>query len=164
MTSHRVILDVDTGYDDAVAIMMAARNPAIILEGITVAAGNQTLPKTLRNTLNICSALDIDAPVYAGMTRPLIAEQIPAPLIHGESGFDGPVFGTCTKNPEPKHAVQFIIDTIMSHEIGEITIVAVAPLSNIAMAVRLEPAIIPRVREIILMGGSITGGNITPSE
>lgn len=163
MSARKILLDVDTGHDDAVAIMMAARNCAIDLVGITVTAGNQTLPKTLQNTLNLCSALSISAPVYAGMTRPIVADLVTAALIHGESGFDGPVFDSCAKAAEREHAVQFIIDTVMRSAQGEITIVAVGPLSNIAMAVRLEPAIVPRLREIVVMGGSFTGGNVTPS-
>jgi len=163
MIRRRIILDVDTGHDDAVAIMMAARNPALDLVGITVTAGNQFLPKTLKNTLNLCSALSIQTPVYAGMTRPLLCELEPASLIHGESGFDGPVFGSCKKNVSSGHAVNFIIDTIMSATAGEITIVAVGPLTNIAMALRLEPVLAERVKEIVLMGGSITEGNVTPS-
>ncbi len=161
--SRKIILDVDTGHDDAVAIMMAARNPAIDLVAITVTAGNQVLEKTLANTLNLCSALSIDAPVYAGMTRPIIAKLETASLIHGESGFDGPIFSSCTKKASSGHAVNFIIDTFMASPPGEISLVCVAPLSNIAMALRLEPAIIPRIREIVLMGGSLTGGNVTPS-
>jgi len=159
----KIILDVDTGHDDAVAIIMAARNPALELVGITVTAGNQILPKTLRNTLNLCSALSIEAPVHAGMTRPLLCELESAPHIHGESGFDGPVFTSCTKEAAPLHAVNFIIQSLLNSSPNEITLVAVGPLTNIAMAVRLEPAIIPRIKEIVLMGGSIGGGNITPS-
>ncbi len=159
----KIILDVDTGHDDAVAIIMAARNPALELIGITVTAGNQILPKTLRNTLNLCSALSIEAPVHAGMTRPLLIDLEPAPHIHGESGFEGPVFTTCSKDAAPLHAVNFIIQSLLNSSPNEITIVAVGPLTNIAMAVRLEPAIIPRIKEIVLMGGSIAGGNITPS-
>jgi len=143
--------------------MMAARNPAIELLGITVTAGNQFLPKTLNNTLNLCSALSIQSPVYAGMTRPLLCELRPASRIHGESGFDGPVFGPCKKIVSPGHAVNFIIDTILSAPAGEITIVAVGPLTNIAMALRLEPELAERVKEIVLMGGSVSAGNMTPS-
>lgn len=163
MTRQKVILDVDTGHDDAVAIMMAARNPAIELVGITVTAGNQTLPKTLKNTLNVCSALSIDAPVYAGMTRPLLRELEVAARIHGESGLDGPVFGPCEKRARPGHGASFIVDAVMSSEPGEITLVAVGPLSNVAMALRLESEVAHRVREIVLMGGSFSGGNVTPS-
>jgi len=159
----KIILDVDTGHDDAVAIILAARNPALDLIGITVTAGNQILPKTLRNTLNLCSALSIEAPVFAGMTRPLLCELDPAPHIHGESGFDGPVFDSCSKKAEPLHAVNFIIESLLNSSPNEITLVAVGPLTNLAMAVRLEPSIISRIKEIVLMGGSIGGGNITPS-
>ncbi|HNY21482.1 MAG TPA: nucleoside hydrolase [Treponemataceae bacterium] len=163
MTPRRIILDVDTGHDDAVAIMMAGRDPALRLEAITVTAGNQTLPKTLRNTLNMCSALGIDAPVYAGMTRPLVRELVPASRIHGESGLDGPRFDSCDRVAENGHAAAFIARKIMECEPGEITLVAVGPLSNVAMAIRLEPAICSRVREIVLMGGSMGAGNVTPS-
>jgi ribosylpyrimidine nucleosidase len=97
------------------------------------------------------------------MTRPLLSPLEPASLIHGESGFDGPVFGPCGKQVSPGHAVNFIIDTIMSCPASEITLVAVGPLTNIAMALSLEPAIAERVREIVLMGGSIHEGNVTPS-
>lgn len=154
---------MDTGHDDAAAIMMAARNPALEIAAITVTAGNQTLPKTLANTLNICSALSIDAPVYAGMDRPLLAELVTAARIHGESGLDGPVFGPCTRTAAKGHAAVFIAEAIMSRPAGEVTLIAVGPLSNIAMAIRLEPAIVCRVREIVLMGGSIGAGNVTPS-
>jgi ribosylpyrimidine nucleosidase len=163
MTRRKIILDVDTGHDDAVAIMMSARNPALDLLAITVTAGNQTLPKTLKNTLNLCDALTIECPVYAGMTRPLLAELECASLIHGESGFDGPVFGPCSRAAEPMHAVQYIVETIMGAPGGEITIVAVGPLSNIAMALRLQPEIAARVREIVIMGGAEGRGNVTPS-
>ena len=163
MSARKIILDVDTGHDDAVAIMMAARNPAIELVGITVTAGNQYLEKTLKNTLNLCSALDIACPVHAGMTRPLLRDLKPASYIHGESGFDGPVFGPCKKEQAPGHAVDFIVDTVLASKPGEIALVAVGPLSNIAMAIRLEPSIATRIREIVIMGGSIKGGNVTPS-
>lgn len=159
----KIILDVDTGHDDAVAIIMAAGNPSLELTGITVTAGNQILQKTLRNTLNLCSALSIEAPVFAGMTRPLLCELEPASHIHGESGFDGPVFTSCTKEASPVHAVNFIIQSLLNSSPNELTFVSVGPLTNLAMAVRLEPAIIPRIKEIVLMGGSIGGGNITPS-
>jgi ribosylpyrimidine nucleosidase len=163
MIPRRIILDVDTGHDDAVAIMMAGRDPALRLEAITVTAGNQTLPKTLQNTLNVCSALGIQAPIYAGMTRPLVRELVPASRIHGESGLDGPRFDSCERVAEREHAAAFMARKIMECEPGEITLVAVGPLSNVAMAIRLEPAISCRLREIVLMGGSMYAGNVTPS-
>lgn len=163
MSPRKIILDVDTGHDDAVAIMMAARDPALSLEAITVTAGNQTLPKTLQNTLNLCSALEIAAPVYAGMTRPILRELAPAARIHGESGFEGPVFDHCDKRAERLHAANYIVEAAMSSDPGQLTLVAVAPLSNVAMALRLRPEIATRFREIIVMAGSIAQGNVTPS-
>lgn len=163
MTRRSVILDVDTGHDDAVAIMMAGRDPAINLVGITVTAGNQTLPKTLRNTLNICTALSIEVPVYAGMQRPILAELRTAPRIHGETGLDGPVFDGVPRRAALGYAPVFIVETIMSRPVGEITLIATGPLSNIAMALRLEPEIAGRIKELVWMGGSAGRGNVTPS-
>ncbi len=163
MSRRAVILDVDTGHDDAVAIMMAGRDPAIELVGITVTAGNQTLPKTLRNTLNVCTALSIDTPVYAGMHGPVLAELETAPLIHGESGLDGPVFASVPRRAELGYAPVFIAETVMSRPARTVTLVATGPLSNIAMALRLEPALASRVGELVWMGGSAGRGNVTPS-
>lgn len=162
MEKRKIILDCDPGHDDAIAIMMAARHPGIELLGVTIVAGNQTLDKTLVNGLNVCQKLGIDVPVYAGMPKPLVREQIVADNIHGESGLDGPVFGPLTRKAEPTHAVKFLIDTLMASD-GDITLVPVAPLTNIAVAMRMQPAILPKIREIVLMGGAYGTGNFTPS-
>ena len=162
MEKRKIILDCDPGHDDAIAIMMAAKHPAIDLLGITVVAGNQILEKNLVNTLNLCQKLGIDAPVYSGMKRPIMREQIIAANIHGDTGLDGPVFGPLHLKAQPEHAVKFIIDTLMESD-GDITLVPVGPLSNIAVAMRMEPAIVPKIREIVLMGGAYGTGNTTPS-
>lgn len=162
MEKRNIILDCDPGHDDAIAIMMAAKHPAIDLLGITIVAGNQTLDKTLINGLNVCQKLGIDVPVYAGMPRPIMREQIVAADIHGESGLDGPVFEPLTRKQEPVHAVSYLIDTLMASD-GDITLVPVGPLTNIAVAMRMEPAIVPKIREIVLMGGAYGTGNVTPS-
>jgi ribosylpyrimidine nucleosidase len=162
MKKHKIILDCDPGHDDAVAILMAARHPAIDLLAITIVAGNQTLEKTLVNGLNVCQHLGIDTPVYSGMPLPMVREQVVAASIHGETGLDGPVFGPLHKKPEEKHAVNAIIDLLMESD-GDITLVPVGPLSNIGMAMRMEPRIIPKIKEIVLMGGAYGVGNITPA-
>ena len=162
MEKIKMILDCDTGHDDAIALMMAARHPAIELLGVTVVAGNQTLDKTLPNTLKVCQALGIDCPVYGGMSLPLVRDQITAGEVHGESGLDGPVFPPLTRKAEPEHAVQFLIRTLMASD-GDITLVPVGPLTNIAAAMRLEPAILPKIRQIVLMGGAYGLGNSTPA-
>lgn len=162
MKKRKIILDCDPGHDDAIAIMLAARHPAIDLLGITIVAGNQTLNKTLVNGLNVCQKLDINVPIHAGMPKPMMREQIVADNIHGESGLDGPIFSPLVRKAESKHAIQYIIDTLMNSD-GDITLVPVGPLTNIAVAMRMQPAILPKIREIVLMGGAYGTGNFTPS-
>lgn len=163
MEPRKIILDCDPGHDDAIAIMLAAKNPAIDLLGITVVAGNQTLDKTLINTLNVCQFLDLDVPVYKGCGQPMIRDkQVIAPEIHGESGLDGPQFEALTRQPEPQHAVNYIIDRLLASD-GDVTVVTTGPMTNLAMAMRLCPDILPRIHEIVLMGGSYQLGNMTPA-
>ena len=162
MEKRKVILDCDPGHDDAVAIIMAGKHPMLDLLGITVVAGNQTIEKTSKNVLNICQCLDIDVPVYAGMSIPIVRDQIIADDHHGESGLDGPVFEPLSREIEPVHAVIYLINTLLTSD-GDITLVPTGPLSNIAMAMRLEPKIIPKIREIVLMGGAYQLGNVTPA-
>ena len=163
MDKRKIILDCDPGHDDAVAIMMAAKHPALELLGITVVAGNQTLEKTARNALNVCQYLDLDVPVYAGCGLPMVRQrQVIADDIHGETGLDGPVFAPLTRKLEDKHAVQFIIDTLMASD-GDITLVPTGPMTNIAMAMRMEPRIVDKIQEIVLMGGAYQLGNVTPA-
>ncbi len=162
MEKRKIILDCDPGHDDAIAMMMAAKHPAIDLLGITVVAGNQILEKNIINALNVCQALGIETPVYSGMKKPLMREQYIAADVHGESGLDGPVFGPLHLKAQPEHAVKFIIDKLLESD-GDITLVPVGPLTNIAVAMRMEPAIVPKIREIVLMGGAYGYGNSTPS-
>ena len=158
----KMILDCDTGHDDAIALMVASKHPEIELLGVTVVAGNQTLPKTLKNTLHVADHLGLDVPVYGGMSLPLVREQYVADDVHGETGLDGPVFGQLHKNAEKKHAVLYLIDTLMASD-GDITLVPVGPLTNIATAMRMEPRIVSKIREIVLMGGAVGLGNASPA-
>ena len=160
MEKVKMILDCDTGHDDAIALMVAAKHPGIELLGVTVVAGNQTLDKTLPNTLSVCQHLGLDLPVYGGMSLPMVRDQVVAADVHGKSGLDGPVFEPLVKKAEEKHAVRYLIDTLMASD-GDITLVPVGPLTNVAMAMRLEPAIVPRIRRICLMGGAAGLGNVT---
>ena len=162
MEKTKIILDCDPGHDDAVAMMLAGKHPAIDLLGITVVAGNQTLEKTARNALHVTQWLGIDVPVYAGCGQPMIREKIVAGDIHGESGLDGPVFPPLEKKAEDMHAVDFIIRTLMASD-GDITMVTTGPMTNLAMAMRMEPRIVEKIRRIVLMGGSYTNGNVTPA-
>lgn len=162
MNKIKMILDCDTGHDDAIALMLAAKHPDLELLGVTVVAGNQTLDKTLPNTLHVVEHLGLDVKVYGGMSLPMVREQLVADDVHGKSGLDGPVFDELTIKAEEKHAVNYLIDTLMASD-GDITIVPVGPLSNIGMAMRLEPRIIPKIKRIVLMGGAFGIGNCTPS-
>ena len=162
MKKEKIILDCDPGHDDAVAIMLAGINPKIELLGITVVAGNQKLEKTVNNALKVCNHLNLDVPVYSGMSRPMIREQLIADDIHGETGLDGPKFEELKIKAEDKHAVNFIIDTLMNSD-EKITLVPTGPLTNIGMAIRFEPRIIEKINRIVLMGGSYQLGNMTPA-
>ena len=159
---RRVILDVDTGHDDAMAILFAAAHPSISLEAITVVAGNQVLGKTLMNTVKVCSLAGIDVPIYAGMPRPLVREQVISPDIHGDSGLGNADFPPPLREPENEHAVDFLIRTCLQAP-GEITLIPVGPLTNLAMAFLREPRLRESIKEIILMGGAYGLGNYTPA-
>lgn len=160
--SRKIILDCDPGHDDAIAMLLAHANPEIDLLAVTTVGGNQTLEKVTNNAQRIATIYGMtDVPIAAGCVRPLVRPVEVAPEQHGESGLDG------VELPEPqelsdKHAVDVIIDTIMSHEPGEITLVPTGPLTNIALAVRKEPRIVERVREVVLMGGGYHVGNWSP--
>ncbi|MDG6882047.1 Pyrimidine-specific ribonucleoside hydrolase rihB [Phocoenobacter uteri] len=156
----KIILDCDPGHDDAIAIMLAYANPKIELLGVTTVVGNQTLDKVTRNALSVAKMIGMKGiPFAKGCPRPLIKEIEVAPDIHGDSGLDGPKLPTPEQQPIDKHAVNFIIDTIMSHEPKTITLVPTGGLTNIAMAIRLEPRIVERVKEVVLMGGGYHEGN-----
>lgn len=158
---EKIILDCDPGHDDAIAILLAAGNPNIELLGITTVAGNQTIEKVTKNALSVCAAANIDVPVAKGAVGPLAQEQIIAPEIHGESGLDGPVLPEPIHELDPRPAVDFIIETIMSEPAGSVNLVPVGPATNIALAVQKEPRIVERVKSVIFMGGAYTRGNST---
>jgi ribosylpyrimidine nucleosidase len=159
----KIILDIDPGHDDAVALMLARIHPRIDLRAVTVVAGNQTLEKTVRNARNVATAVGLTGvPVAAGMSRPMVREQVIADDIHGVSGLDGPVFGEPSVALDPRHGVDLIVELLMASE-GDITLVPTGPLTNVAMAMRKEPRIVERIERIVLMGGSYQLGNITPA-
>jgi purine nucleosidase len=158
-----IILDCDPGHDDTMAILLARGCPDIELRAITTVAGNQTLAKTTLNARRICTVAGIrDVPIFAGCDRPLRREPIVAGHIHGQSGLDGHEFGAPTVDVADEHAVDYLIRTLLASD-GEITLVPVGPLTNIATAVLREPRIVERAREVVLMGGAYARGNSTPA-
>lgn len=163
METQKIIYDCDPGHDDAVALMLAASGGPLELLGVTVVAGNQTLENTARNACHVLQWLGREKiPVFAGCGRPMVREQVTAGDIHGKTGLDGPVFPPLRKAVETEHAVSFLIRTLLGSG-GDITVVTSGPMTNLAMALRLEPGIAEKIRRIVLMGGSYTNGNVTPA-
>ncbi len=161
---QKIILDCDPGHDDAMAILLANASPAIELLAITTVAGNQTLPKTTLNARRVCSRAGIrGVPIAAGADRPLVRAQRIAANIHGDSGLEGPTFAGEPDVPlDPRHAVDLIIELLLGSD-GDVMLVPTGPLTNIGLAMRREPRILPRIRHIALMGGAWGFGNQTPS-
>ena len=160
---HKIILDCDPGHDDAIALLLAAHHPDIELLAVTTVAGNQALEKTTRNALKVCSLANIrSVPVARGMDRPLLRPPRYAADIHGETGLDGPTIPEPDIELVPQHGVDLLIDLLM-HSNNDITLVCTGPLTNLAMAMRREPAIVPKIQAISLMGGAIGVGNTTPA-
>ena len=158
--TRKIILDCDPGHDDAIAIILALGTPGIDVLGITTVGGNQTLEKVTRNALSVLRVCrDTDLRVYPGCARPLVRQPEVAPSIHGESGLDGVELPEPAGPPQDEHAVDYIIRTVMEHEPNTVTLVPTGPLTNIALAVRREPRIVERVREVVLMGGGYHTGN-----
>ncbi|MGI6033564.1 MAG: nucleoside hydrolase [Coriobacteriales bacterium] len=158
--AKKIILDCDPGHDDAVAILLALGNPEIDLLGVTTVGGNQSLDKVTYNARAVLEAAHgQQIPVYAGCDRPLVRPLEVAASIHGQTGLDGVELPEPTRPLEDMHAVNHIVKTIMESEPGTITLVPTGPLTNIAMAVRMEPRIVERVREVVLMGGGYHVGN-----
>ncbi|MFJ7158665.1 nucleoside hydrolase [Streptomyces sp. NPDC101118] len=158
-----IIIDCDPGHDDALAIMLAAGDPAVDLLAITTVAGNQTLEKTTLNARRVCTVAGItDVPVAAGCDRPLVAPLRTAGDVHGESGLDGPRFPEPTVDAVPEHAVELMRRLLTEHP-EPVTLVPTAPLTNIALLLTRHPEVRGRIREIVLMGGSTERGNRTPA-
>jgi inosine-uridine nucleoside N-ribohydrolase len=158
-----VILDVDPGHDDAVAIMMACGSPGLDLLAVTTVAGNATLPKTTRNALRILSLIGrTDVPVGAGASRPQERELRTAEDIHGESGMDGPEIPEAAYEPDGRGAVGLMADTLREAR-EPVALIPVGPLTNVAALLREHPDLKGRISRISLMGGSMGLGNTTPA-
>ena len=158
---RNIVLDCDPGHDDAVAILLAGKNPNLNLLGISVVAGNQTIEKTARNALNVATFLDINVPIAIGCEFPMVRERVICAAIHGESGLDGFEFPNYGDKFDKRHGVQLLIDSVMNND--KVTIVATGPLTNVAMAIKMEPKILERLDEIVIMGGSVDNGNTSPA-
>ncbi|TQK50420.1 purine nucleosidase/pyrimidine-specific ribonucleoside hydrolase [Streptomyces sp. SLBN-118] len=158
-----IIIDCDPGHDDALAIILAAGDPAIDLLAITTVAGNQTVEKTTLNARRVCTVAGITGvPIAAGCAQPLVQPLLVADDVHGDSGMDGPRFGEPTVDALPEHAVDLIHRILTGHP-EPVTLVPTAPLTNIALLLTRYPDSAAHIREIVLMGGSTGRGNRTPA-
>jgi purine nucleosidase len=162
---RKIIIDTDPGQDDAVAILLALASPELEVLGIVAVAGNVPLALTEKNARKICElAGRPDLKVYAGASRPLMRTLVTAEYVHGKTGLDGPDLPEPTMPLQAQNGVDFIVDTLMASNGNEITLCALGPLTNIALALIREPRIAPKVRGIVLMGGGFfEGGNVTPA-
>lgn len=163
---RHIIIDTDPGQDDAMAILLALASPEEIeVLGITAVAGNVPLALTQVNARKVCElAGKPDVKVYAGCDRPLDRTLVTAEHVHGKSGLDGPDLPDPVMPLQEAHAVDFIIDTLRAANSGTVTLCALGPLTNLALAFRKAPDIIPRVQEIVIMGGAyFEVGNVTPT-
>ena len=157
MARTKVLIDCDPGHDDAVAILYAARHFDLL--GLTTVHGNNTLERVTHNALSILALAGIDVPVAMGCAAPLVAPMHPIAEAHGKTGLDGAHLPEPRAKPIATHAVDFIIETARAHQ-GELVLAAIGPCTNIAMALKKEPRLAQWLREITVMGGSTTLGNI----
>ena len=155
-----IILDCDPGHDDAIAIVVAAHSCDLL--GITTVAGNAPLHRTTHNALVMRELLGIDVPVHSGAVRPLIAEPSPATAVHGASGLDGADLPQPARGVDSDDAVGFIIDTCRQRE--GTWLVAVGPLTNVALALRSAPDLGERIAGISMMGGGTFGNRTALAE
>ena len=163
---RRIIIDTDPGIDDAVAILLALAAPEELeVLGIVAVAGNLPLPLTERNARRVCElAGRSDVPVYAGCGRPLLRRLTTAEHIHRETARDGLLLPEPTVAPRPQHGVDSLIEALNSGEPGTITLCALGPLTNIAMALVKAPDVATTVAELVIMGGACFElGNVTPA-
>ena len=162
---RKIIIDTDPGQDDAVAILLALASPdELEVLGLTAVAGNVPLALTQHNARQIVELSGRIVPVYAGCDAPLTRELVTAEHVHGKTGLDGIALPDPALPLAPGHAVDFIIDTLRREPSGAGTLCPLGPLTNIAEAFRRAPDIVPKVAEIVLMGGAyFEVGNITPA-
>lgn len=162
MNKTPIILDCDTGVDDAIAIMLAAQVPQFDLRAVTTVAGNVSLDKTTANSLRILELIDSDVPVYAGAKAPMFGESVSAEYVHGENGLGGIELPLHRTVASPINAWDFIYQEALQWD-GALEIIAVGPLTNLGLALTKFHDLPNLINRIVIMGGSATSGNVTPA-
>lgn len=162
---RKIIIDTDPGQDDALAILLALASDELDVLGITAVAGNVPLSLTTLNCRKICELASMpEMKIFAGDEAPLRRPLVTAEHVHGRTGLDGPDLPEPTMPLQDMHAVDFIIETLRAEPKGSVTLCTLGPLSNVARAFLKAPEIIPKVQQLIMMGGGFfEGGNITPT-
>lgn len=161
MEKQKIILDCDPGHDDAIAIMLAASAPNLEILGICVEAGNQTLKKTGNNTLNLVQYLELNVPVALGSGKPLKRTPMTCAEIHGETGLDGFPFSPLKIKYHQQNAVELLKSLLEKNK--DVTLVPTGPLTNIAELLIKYPEVKKNIKSVVLMGGSIGYGNVSPA-
>jgi purine nucleosidase len=165
---QRLILDCDTGTDDAIAIIAAAGHPRLELVAVTTVSGNIPVARTAENSLRVLDHLGHAIPVYAGADRPFVRPDLP--IARDVLNSDNPEFQLAelalppaVSRPQSQSASEFLIDTFLGDDAQDVCLVATGPLTNLAIALTTEPRLAQRIPRLILMGGAVTGGNVTPA-
>lgn len=163
MSKHKIILDTDPGIDDAMAIFFAFQHPDIDVLGLTTVYGNVPVEMAAQNALRLCDLAEQDIPVTQGVAMPWVGpESTYAHFVHGENGFGDIPIQAPKRALDPRPAAQFIVDMARQYP-GEITLVAVGPLGNLATALHLEPNLPNLIKQVYIMGGAaFVKGNVTP--
>ena len=163
MPPKRIIIDTDPGVDDALTFLLALALPEIQLEALTITQGNVTVEKATRNALAVLELLsESHIPVAKGCSLPMVGPLLASGRVHGGSGLGEANLPEPKTKPVPQHAIDYLIERFLA-EPGEISLFAIGPLTNVALAIRKEPRFAGAVKNMVIMGGSIReGGNITP--
>jgi pyrimidine-specific ribonucleoside hydrolase len=163
-----VVLDVDTGVDDACALLLAALHPSLDLKAVTCVGGNAPVDAVVANTLTVLDAAERpDVVVGRGASRPLLEHPVDARHVHGQDGMGDLDWPKSQRTPDPRHAVEVLRDVLgdaaSGHPDGRVTLVPLAPLTNIALLLRTYPDVAEGLHEIVFMGGAVQVGNATAS-
>jgi inosine-uridine nucleoside N-ribohydrolase len=159
----RVVLDCDPGHDDAIALLLALGSPEIDLALVTTVAGNQTLEKTSANAIRVLDHVGrADVVVAAGAARPLVRALVVAEHVHGQSGLDGPSLPGASRAAADEHAIEAVAE-VVTEAGSSVTLVATGPLTNVALFLARYPELATRLEQIVVMGGAVGVGNVTPA-